>query len=71
MKAIPFDLAPYDERTIKFAALFRTEFMDLRVSLPPESTPDLCWQTVAECFLPEELLIKQAFVDTHFPKRDE
>ncbi len=28
---------------------------------------DLCWQTLAECFEPEELLMKQHLVDKYYP----
>jgi len=30
---------------------------------------DLGWQTMAECFKPEQLLMKQALIDKYFPKR--
>jgi len=42
--------------------------MDINVSIPLEEALDLCWQTLAECFEPEQLLMKQELVDRYFPK---
>jgi len=39
----------------------------LNVSLPLEQALDLGWQTMAECFEPQELLMKQALVEKYFP----
>jgi V/A-type H+-transporting ATPase subunit B len=41
--------------------------MQLDVSLPLEQALDLGWQTLAECFAPSELLMKQALVDKYYP----
>jgi V/A-type H+-transporting ATPase subunit B len=51
--------------------LFRERFMDIRVSLGVIEALDLCWQTLAECFQPQELLMKQNLVDKYFPKKAE
>ena len=64
-----FELSPFDEKLLKFGRLFRERFMDIRVSLPVIEALDLCWQTLAECFEPQELLMKQALVDKYFPHR--
>jgi V/A-type H+-transporting ATPase subunit B len=65
-----FELSPFDEKLLKFGRLFRERFMDIKVSLPLEDALNLCWQTLAECFEPQELLIKQALVDKYFPRTD-
>ena len=67
-RAMAFDLSPYDEKALRFGALFRARFMDVEVSLPLERALDLGWRTMADCFAPEELLIKQALVDRFYPK---
>jgi V/A-type H+-transporting ATPase subunit B len=36
-----------------------------------EKALDTCWQTLGECFEPEELLMKQQLVERYFPRRDE
>ena len=69
-QAIAFDLSEYDHKLIKFANLFTKRFMDLSVSLPLEQALDLGWKTLAECFAPQELLMKQALVDKYFPRAD-
>jgi V/A-type H+-transporting ATPase subunit B len=67
-QAMAFDLSEYDHKLIKFAELFTARFMGLDVSLPLEGALDLGWKTLAECFEPPELLMKQALVDKYFPR---
>jgi V/A-type H+/Na+-transporting ATPase subunit B len=67
-QAMAFDLSEFDRQLIKFGGLFEQRFMRLDVSLPLEQALDLGWQTLAECFRPEQLLMKQALVDNYFPK---
>jgi len=67
-QAMAFDLSPYDMKLLKFGELFRSRFMDIRVSIPLNQALDLCWQTLAECFEPDELLIKQSLIDRYFFK---
>ena len=54
--------------TGRFGKLFEQRFMDINVSIPLEKALDLCWQTMAECFEPDELLMKQALIDKYFPR---
>jgi V/A-type H+-transporting ATPase subunit B len=67
-QAMAFELSPFDGKLLRFGRLFRERFMDIRVSLPLEQALDRCWATLAECFAPEELLIKQGLVDKYYPK---
>jgi V/A-type H+/Na+-transporting ATPase subunit B len=67
-QAMAFELSPFDAKLLRFGRLFRERFMDIRVSLPLEDALDLCWVTLAECFSPAELLMKQALVDRYYPK---
>lgn len=68
-QAMAFELSSFDEKLIKFGGLFRTRFMDLNVSIALEEALDLSWQTLAECFSEEQLLMKQSLIDTYFPKK--
>ena len=68
-QAMAFDLSAYDRKLIRFADLFSARFMDLNVSIPLEQALDLGWQTLAECFEPQELLMKQALIDKFFPRK--
>jgi V/A-type H+-transporting ATPase subunit B len=67
-QAMAFDLSEDDRKRIRFADLFAERFMSLDVSLPLEEALDLGWRTLAECFEPGELLMKQALVDKYFPR---
>jgi V/A-type H+-transporting ATPase subunit B len=68
-QAMAFDLSPFDHKLLRFGKLFTRRFMDINVALDLDDALDLCWQTLAECFEPGELLMKQALVDRYFPAR--
>lgn len=68
-QAMAFELSDHDRKLLRFGELFRRRFMDIQVSLPLEQALDLGWQTLAECFESEELLMKQALVEKYFPER--
>jgi V/A-type H+-transporting ATPase subunit B len=67
-QAMAFELSDFDQQLLKFEKLFKSRFMDINVSIPLEEALDLCWQTLAECFRPEQLLMKQELVEKYFPK---
>jgi V/A-type H+-transporting ATPase subunit B len=67
-QAMAFELSPFDEKLLKYGRLFRERFMDIQVSMPVIEALDRCWQTLAECFEPQELLMKQELIDKYFPK---
>ncbi len=69
-QAMAFELSQFDEKLLKFGHFFRERFMDTRVSLPVIEALDLCWQTLAECFEPKELLMKQNLIDKYYPKTE-
>ncbi len=68
-QAMAFELSLFDLKLLKFGDLFRQRFMDINLSLALEDALNLCWQTLAECFEPEELLMKQALIEKYFPKQ--
>lgn len=70
-QAMAFDLSPFDLRLLEFGGLFRRRFMDIEVSMPLEQALDFGWQTLAECFSSEELVIKQSLIDKYFPRAAE
>ncbi|MBK5964961.1 V-type ATP synthase subunit B [Thiocystis minor] len=69
-QAMAFELSDFDLQLLKFGQLFRERFMSIEISLPLEKALDLCWQTLAECFEPETLLMKEALIEKYFPKLD-
>jgi len=70
-KAMAFDLNEYDQQLLQFGELFKQRFMRLDVSMPLEEALDLCWQTLAECFNRDQLLMKNDLIDKYFPKHRE
>ena len=68
-QAMAFELSEFDQKLLKFSGLFKKRFMDIKASMSLVEALDTGWETMAECFEPEELLMKQALVDKYFPKR--
>ncbi|TWT58217.1 V-type sodium ATPase subunit B [Thalassoglobus neptunius] len=66
-QAMAFELSPFDKKLLKYSKLFRDRFMNIRVSLGVDEALDLCWKTLAECFEPKDLLMKQHLIDKYFP----
>ncbi|WP_164101029.1 V-type ATP synthase subunit B [Candidatus Laterigemmans baculatus] len=67
-QAMAFDLSAFDTKLLRFGGLFQARFMDIDVSLPLNDALDLCWRTLAECFEPQELLMKESLVSKYFPR---
>ncbi len=68
-QSMSFELSEFDERVLKFGELFHDRFMDISISMPLEEALDLGWQTLAECFKEEELLMRQNLIDKYFPRQ--
>ena len=69
-QAMAFELTDFDVKLIKFGDLFKKRFMEIGVAMPLETALDLCWKTMAECFEPGEILMKQSLVDKYFPPQE-
>jgi V/A-type H+-transporting ATPase subunit B len=67
-QAMAFELSDFDHQLLQFGRLFRQRFMKIEVSMALEDALDLCWQTLAECFAPDQLLMRQNLIDKYFPK---
>ena len=67
-QAMAFELSSFDENLLKFGQLFRKRFMDINVSMELDDALDLSWQTLAECFSEDQLLMKQSLIDKYFPQ---
>lgn len=66
--ALGFDLTEFDHRLLRYDTLFRARFMEVRVNLPLEQALDLGWRTLAECFTPDEVPIRQRLLETYWPR---
>lgn len=68
-QSMGFKLSKWDEKLLKFSHLFEDRMMNLDVNYTLEEALNLGWETLAECFLPEEAGIKQAIVDKYWPQK--
>jgi V/A-type H+-transporting ATPase subunit B len=66
--AMGFDKTADDERYLRYGALFYERFMDLKVDMGLNAALDLGWYTLAECFRPDEVGIKQELLDLFWPR---
>lgn len=67
-QAMGFKLSRWDEKILHFARLFEERMMNLEVNLPLEDALDYGWKTLAECFEPQEVGIKQTLIDKYWVK---
>lgn len=67
-QAMAFDLSEFDHKLLRFGELFRSRFMDVRVSMPFSEALDMGWKTLAECFEPAELLMKDELIRKYYPR---
>ncbi len=66
--AMGFEKTTEDEKYLRYADLFVSKFMDLRVDVPLHRALDIGWETMAACFGPQEVGIKKAHLDAYWPK---
>lgn len=69
-QAMGFKVSKWDEQLLHFASLFEKRMMNLEVNLPIEEALDLGWKTLAECFTPEQVGMKQKLVQHYWPKEE-
>jgi V/A-type H+-transporting ATPase subunit B len=62
-----FEKTATDEKYLQYARLFEQRFMDLAVDIPLNEALDRGWQTMAECFEPQEIGIKRELIDEFWP----
>lgn len=62
-----FELSAMDHKLLKFGDLFTQRFMRFDVAVPLEKALDLGWKTMAECFEPQELLIRENLLNKYYP----
>ncbi len=67
-RSMGFALTEADEHLLRYGALFESRFADLSVHLPLEEALDLGWQTLAECFEPNEVGVKAAVLRARWPR---
>ena len=63
-----FKLSRWDEQLLAYSHLFEDRMMNLEVNYTLEEALDLGWTTLAECFNPREVGIKETLVNKYWPK---
>jgi V/A-type H+-transporting ATPase subunit B len=67
-KAMGFALNSFDEKLIRYGGLFEARMMNLDVNISLEKALDLGWDTLAQCFEPEEVSLRSTLVEKYWPK---
>lgn len=63
-----FKLSKWDEKLLEYSHRFEARMMNLEVNYTLEEALDLGWQTLAECFSPNEVGIKETMIEKYWPK---
>ena len=63
-----FDLTDYDKRTLSFAKEYSDKILAIDVNLDTTEMLDVTWGLFSRYFKPEEVNIRQEFVDTYWKK---
>ena len=66
-KSMGFLMTEWDEKLLKYGALFESKLMDLSVNIPLETALDLGWEILAECFEPNETGLKTNLIKERWP----
>ena len=66
-KSMGFMMSAWDEKLIKYGALFESEMMDLSKNIALEDALDMGWKILADCFEKDEVGIKSALIEEHWP----
>ncbi|GJQ57376.1 MAG: V-type ATP synthase subunit B [Candidatus Scalindua sp. AMX11] len=61
-KTMGFRMTGWDDKLLKFGALFEQKLMDLSVNISLEKALDTGWRILSECFTPEETGIRNELV---------
>ena len=67
-QSMGFQMSVWDEKLLKYGALFEKNMMSLKVNILLEKALDLGWQILADCFSPEETGIKLSIIEQFWPK---
>ncbi len=67
-RSMGFMMTDWDEKLLKYGALFEEKMMDLSVNIPLEKALDEGWAILAECFEPNETGLRTDLIATYWPK---
>lgn len=67
-QSMGFRLSRWDQKLLEYSFLFEDRMMNLEVNIPLIDALNLGWETLAECFDPHEVGIKQELLNKYWPK---
>ena len=67
-RSMGFMMSDWDEKLLKYGALFEEKLMDLSVNIPLEEALDLGWKILSECFEPNETGLRTDLISRYWPK---
>jgi len=68
-QSMGFRLSNWDKKLLIYSDLFEKRMMDLEVNIPIEEALSLGWHTLAECFDPQEVGMKESLLKKYWPTR--
>jgi len=66
-RSMGFRMSGWDNKLLKYGAMFRSQMMDLSVNIPLEQALDRGWKILAECFKPEETRMRTELIKEFWP----
>ncbi len=66
-RSMGFRMSAWDQKLLKYGAMFRSQMMDLSVNIPLEEALDRGWRILAECFKPEETRMRTELIKEFWP----
>ncbi len=67
-KSMGFMMSEWDEKLLKYGAMFEKEMMDLSVNISLEQALDKGWEILSECFESDETGIKSDLIQQYWKK---
>ena len=68
-KNMGFAMSRWDEKLLKYGALFENKLMDLSVNMSLEDSLDMGWTILAECFEKDETGLKSDLIEEFWPAK--
>ncbi len=68
-QSMGFKMSDWDQKLLKYGAMFEAKMMDLSVNIDLIDALDLGWQILADCFNKDEVGIPSKYTDIFWPKR--
>lgn len=67
-RAMGFRMSDWDKKLLKYGKLFEDRMMNLKVNISLEEALDSGWETLAECFNPDETGFRTDLIKKFWPK---